>query len=145
MSDTLIRFETAELAKEIKCDLISLGFYVKPNCKMFGIDEHGRSYPIKNTLKKLYTVGNYATLNIQNVIYAPTQTTLQTWLRDIHGIAVYNVLDNFGDWCCLIQSLHPQASYTGKTLKFDSIQQENKSYEGILETGLLEALKLLIK
>ena len=49
-------FVTYEIALELK----ELGFdepcfnrfYTKPQSKMFGVDEKGRNYPIKNTSKK---------------------------------------------------------------------------------------------
>jgi hypothetical protein len=46
-------------------------FYTKPNSKMFGIDDKGRHYPIKNTAKKLYTIGEHFVLKDDNVISAP--------------------------------------------------------------------------
>ena len=51
--EDLISFETAKLAKEKGFGAECLHFYTKPNSKMFGIDECGRSYPIKNTSFRL--------------------------------------------------------------------------------------------
>lgn len=53
MKEELTTFETAKLAKEKGFNIETLHFYTKSNSKMFGIDEKGRSYPIKNTSKKL--------------------------------------------------------------------------------------------
>ena len=77
MIEHLVSFETAKLAKEKGFDLETPYFYTKPNSKMFGLDEKGRAYHIKNTAKKLYTCGEEATLNIENVYVAPTQSLLQ--------------------------------------------------------------------
>jgi len=76
MEETLISFETAMLAKEKGLDLITIFFYTKPNSKMFGIDEHGRTYPIKNTPKKAYKCGEEAVLHVKNAYSAPTQGLL---------------------------------------------------------------------
>lgn len=88
MTEELIQYNTAVLAKEKECDLISLHFYVKPSSKMFGLDEKNRPYPIVNTHKRLYTVGEHATLNAKNTFYAPTQNYLQKWLREVHNIHI---------------------------------------------------------
>jgi len=88
MTEELVQFETAVLAKEKECDLISLHFYVKPSSKMFGLDEKNRSYSIKNIPKKLYTIGEHATLSEKNVYYAPTQSLLSRWLREVHKIYI---------------------------------------------------------
>ena len=57
-------------------------FYTKPNCKMFGIDEHGRYYNIKNIPKKLYTVGEYAVLKVINIIPAVLFSQAFKFFRD---------------------------------------------------------------
>ncbi len=90
MEDTLISFKVAKLAKEkgFYLEKHILHFYTKPNSKMFGIDEHGRSYPIKNISKKLYSIGDHATLNIENVLFAPTQSLLQKFIRETRGVHI---------------------------------------------------------
>lgn len=86
MKEKLIEFETAKLAKEKGFDIEYFNFYVKPNCKMFGVDEKYRYYPIANSKKdKVYTIGKEATLNPENVLTAPTQSLLQRWLREVHN------------------------------------------------------------
>ena len=77
-------FVTYEIALELK----ELGFdepcfnrfYTKPQSKMFGVDEKGRNYPIKNTSKKLYTMGEHFVLNINNAITAPLYQQAFRWL-----------------------------------------------------------------
>lgn len=69
-----VSFDLAKLLKEKGYSTDECkSFYTKPNSKMFGIDEHYRNYPIKNTPKKLYTVGVHAVLNIKNIYFAPTR------------------------------------------------------------------------
>ena len=79
-------FVTYEIALELK----ELGFdepcfnrfYTKPQSKMFGVDEKGRNYPIKNTSKKLYTMGEHFVLNINNAITAPLYQQAFRFFRD---------------------------------------------------------------
>lgn len=61
-------------------------FYVKLNSKVFGIDEHGRSYPVKNTRRKLYTLGDHAVLNKENVILAPLKSQVFEWFLKEHKL-----------------------------------------------------------
>jgi hypothetical protein len=86
---TYVSFEQAKALKEKGFDVQCNCFYTKPNSKMFGVDEHGRIYPIKNTPKKLYRIGEYATLNTSSVISAPEQWQLVEWLRINHNIWVW--------------------------------------------------------
>lgn len=134
MEEVLVSFEVAKLAEEVGFDIECLSFYVKPNSKMFGIDEKGRYYPIKSISKKLYKIGQHATLNIENVSYAPTQSLLQKWLREVHNIT-YSVYPNQDKmWTCNITTIK----------KYKLIGTEyGKTYEEALEKGLLEGLKLL--
>jgi hypothetical protein len=72
MNNEFVSYEIALKLKELGFDEPSLGrFYTKPKCKMFGIDEEERYYPIKNTPKKLYILGEHFVLNDDNVITAP--------------------------------------------------------------------------
>ena len=57
-------------------------FYTKPKSKMFGVDEKGRHYPMKNTPKKLYTTGEHFTLNYSTVIAAPLYQQVFRWFRE---------------------------------------------------------------
>ena len=96
-----VDFTTAKLLKEKGYDGQCLNFYTKPNSKMFGIDEHYRNYPIKNTPKKLYTVGEHAVLNIENVYFAPTIAEIVMWCFKKHGIWITVCVigvDGFGYW-----------------------------------------------
>ncbi len=142
MKEELTTFETAKLAKEKGFNIETLHFYTKSNSKMFGIDEKGRSYPIKNTSKKLYRCGDYAALNIENVYSAPTQSLLQKWLREEHGILVWASPDyDFSNETIL----HNQ--WTGTTTKglfAGTIEHlHHTTYESALEIALREGLILI--
>ena len=84
--NTPVNFELAKLLKEKGFEEISSNFYTNPRCKMFGIDEHGRYYPIKNKAKSLWISGNAATLDSKHVYYAPTIAEVVMWLYEKHGI-----------------------------------------------------------
>lgn len=72
-------------------------FYTKPQSKMFGVDEKGRHYPIKNISKKLYTMGEDFVLNDSNVILAPTFSQAFRWFRENYGLSTYiNLKMNYG-------------------------------------------------
>jgi hypothetical protein len=87
MNKEFIKYEQALELKELGFDKESFGrFYTKPKCKMFGIDEKGRTYPIKNTPKKLYTIGECCVLNEDNVIIAPLYQQAFRWFREKYNI-----------------------------------------------------------
>lgn len=88
MNKEFIPYEEALALKELGFDEECFNrFYTKPNSKMFGLDEHGRSYPIKNTSKKLYTIGEHATLNGVNVISAPLYQQAFRFFRKKYKLA----------------------------------------------------------
>lgn len=61
-------------------------FYIKPKCKVFSVDEKGRHYQIKNTPKKLYTIGEHFVLNDDNAITAPTFSQCFRWFREKYNL-----------------------------------------------------------
>ena len=93
-----VDFTTAKLLKEKGFDGQCLNFYTKPNSKMFGIDEHYRNYPIKNTPKKLYTVGEHAVLNIENVYFAPTIAEVVCWIYSKYQIWIQVSILKDDEW-----------------------------------------------
>ena len=87
MTKEFVPYEQALALKELGFDEPCFGnFYTKPNCKMFGVDEKGRHYTIKNTPKKLYTLGEHFVLNDSNVINAPLYQQAFRWFREKHGL-----------------------------------------------------------
>ena len=93
-----VDFTTAKLLKEKGYNGQCLNFYTKPNSKMFGIDEHYRNYPIKNTPKKLYTVGEHAVLNIENVYFAPTIAEVVCWIYSKYQIWIQVSILKDDEW-----------------------------------------------
>ena len=81
-----VSFEVAKLLKEKGFKEQSSCFYTKPNSKMFGVDEHGRFYPIKNNPKTLWVIGKEFTLNEENVYSAPTIAEVVMWMYEKHGL-----------------------------------------------------------
>ena len=86
IKESYCSFEVSKLLKEKEFDVECLHFYTKPKSKMYGIDEHGRAYPIKNTSKKLYTFGQHASSKDDNVYLAPTHALAIEWIRVNFGI-----------------------------------------------------------
>ena len=83
MEKEFIPYEHALALKELGFDEPCLNrFYTKPQSKMFGVDEKSRHYPIKNTSKKLYTMGEHFVLNDSNVILAPLYQQAFRWFRE---------------------------------------------------------------
>lgn len=145
MKEELITYDTAVLAKEKGFNIECLHFYTKPNSKMFGIDEHGRSYPIKNKSKSLYVIGEHATLNIKSAFYVPSQSLLQRWLREVHNIHVFcclDIIDKHGSYWVEIGIKDTSTGYGYKGV-FETELNEGKTYEEVLEIGLYQALKLI--
>ena len=81
IEESCCSFEVSKLLKEKEFDVECLHFYTKPKSKMYGIDEHGRAYPIKNISKKLYTCGQHASSKDDNVYLAPSHAIVIEWLR----------------------------------------------------------------
>jgi hypothetical protein len=92
MKNEFIPYEQALELKELGFDDFSFGrFYIKSRCKVFSVDEKGRHYSIKNTPKKLYTLGEHFVLNNDNVIVAPLYQQAFRWFREKYGL--YSVVD----------------------------------------------------
>lgn len=91
IQDNFLPYEESRELKNLGFDEkeLILKFYTKPNSKMISIDEHGRYYPIKNTSKKLYNIGEYFALKEENIIIAPLYQQVFSFFRkeyDLHGI-----------------------------------------------------------
>lgn len=127
MTDQLVSFETAKLAKE-------KGFQLQRN--YFGyIDKF--YHPITQCIRSYGMTGR---TNKDILIYIPTQSLLQKWLREKHGVKVVVDTDMTLSWIHNIQSLHPQASYTGLYIESNNVYS---TYEEALEPGLYRALELI--
>ena len=82
---TPVSFELAKLLKDKRFDLSTEKFYPKPKCKLFGIDEYGKSYPIVNKTQT-YFIGKAAVLKEENSYLAPTIAEVVMWLYEKHKI-----------------------------------------------------------
>lgn len=123
MEEQLITFETAKLAKEKGFDIKVETFYMGDSEENF----------LHNAGKKDNWNNHKCLLNeseLSNDYSAPTQSLLQKWLREEHGIDVYcmPVGDDSYKWYNNIASHNPVLTGT---------------YEEALEVGLQEALKLI--
>jgi hypothetical protein len=123
MEEQLITFETAKLAKEKGFDIKVETFYMGDSEENF----------LHNAGKKDNWNNHKCLLNeseLSNDYSAPTQSLLQKWFREEHGIDVYcmPVGDDSYKWYNNIASHNPVLTGT---------------YEEALEVGLQEALKLI--
>ena len=134
MTDQLISFKTAKLAKE-------KGF--NEQCKMIHID--CPEYP--NWHDK---IGTYDTMphlvkgcKVTNI---PTQSLLQKWLREKHNIHIFiGRRININKWDSHAYSLLLSSKEYIKERTQEKFHNQNiyDTYEEALEQGLIEALKLI--
>jgi len=122
MEEQLIKFETAKLAKEKGFDIKTLNVWadfklVPPKCREVSASEL-----------------------FQNEYYAPTQSLLQKWLRDVHNIEVEPCridLKGSNNYDCNVEIWKKNNTYSTE------YSVHGKTYEEALEKGLQEALKLI--
>jgi len=115
MTEELISFETAKLAKEKGFDW---------ECRMTAVED----------TEHIYGTGNDNHNQYRNNVSIPTQSLLQKWLREEHNIQVYAWYDEDAAYQCLFEKMNMDI-YD----KFFHFQ----TYEEALERGLQEALKLI--
>ena len=103
--NTPVSFELAKLLKEKGYDLSTEGFYTKPKCKLFAIDEHGRYYPIVNKTQSsfdgkalVYFHGKAVVLKEENYYNAPTIAEVVMWLYEKHGVWTVVNVNIMGSW-----------------------------------------------
>ena len=140
MEKEFIPYEQALALKELGFDEPCLNrFYTKPKSKMFGVDEKGNHYPIKNTSKKLYTIGEHFVLNDSNVISAPLYQQAFRWFREKHK------LHSATFWMEIDKSIYWNYRYS--YLNDKSTESVNRSmvYFNTPEEAELECLKKLIE
>ena len=132
MTEQLISFETAKLAKEKGFKIPTKVMY-KGNEKSYGhnnewgIDEQRLDGKFPYTNQQWYSI--------------PTQSFLQKWLREKHKIHIYLFpLDN-GKWGFENNSILTNLDYIFVNYMYKG--KEYNSYEEALEFALLGALKLI--
>ena len=115
MQEQLITFETAKLAKEKGFVITQIRWFNKQ-----GIAQGFNTGPL------------------DDVFYRPSQSLLQKWLREVHGIHV---------WLIPAEVDKTYRAYVGHGIKLDLLEcsytQSFFTYEDALEEGLQEALKLI--
>lgn len=127
MNEQLISYEAAKLAHSVNFHKHETEF----NCSFM--------YGSQNTpqLEK-FNIRSFTLYD--DYCLAPTQSLLQKWLRDKHGISVLVHLDMTLSYVYVINSLHPKASYVGKEINSKHVYS---LYEQALEEGLKTALNLI--
>ena len=142
MNKEFIPYEQALELKELGFNESCFGrFYTKPKCKMFGIDEKGRTYPIKNTPKKLYTIGEHCVLNEDNVITAPTFSQAFRWFREenkLHAVVDINISD---EWYFSIFNLNSKRNAEVEVLTKDEYYNTYEESELACLNKLIEIVK----
>lgn len=128
MTDTLVSFETAKLAKEKGFPITEKGFYIEGVFINRGFSKDFHKWYKDDSL-------------IQS---APTQSLLQRWLREEHNIHIggevrWNNFENeeiiYEFWIKDMREVKPS--------KRIFTEPSCLSYEGALEKGLQEGLKLI--
>lgn len=120
MKEQLVNFETAKLAKE-------KGFNEK--CDSF-------FFPKREVVKSnnFFNNNDLSKNKSGTAVSAPTQSLLQKWLRDIHGIEIaVQWFDN-----CYIKAVNKRP-FKANTYRIEGFS----SYEEIFEIGLQEGLKII--
>lgn len=131
MKDEIISFETAKLAKE-------KGLVEGIDCEYLYSKIKGRV--LLPSIKNLegYFDGKLTNERESHLFFAPTQSLLQRWLREVHNINLFvfktKYINSLKDcWCC-------ENDYMGIS---DISTEGTDTYEEALELGLKEALKLI--
>lgn len=135
--NTPVKFEIAKLLKEKGYDLSTEGFYPKPKCKLFAIDEHGRYYPIVNKTQSsfdgkalVYFHGKAVVLKEENYYNAPTIAEVVMWLYEKHGIWIgVEASDDFTMFCFRVRKKEVSR------LSFD-YNSPTEAYEAAIEYTL---------
>lgn len=140
--EKLIKFDTAKLAKEKGFDLDCSHFYCK-NSTCDYIDE-----PYEYSFKVNANEDQYRNGKIDNFGYgetwsAPTQSQLQTWLRNNNNLYI-NIFPYFGtEYDSGVQGYELLSIINLETEEPKRIRLRFETYEGALEQALIESLLLI--
>lgn len=137
MEDTIVTFETAKLAKEKGFKIPTRVMY-KGNKKSYG---HNNEWGIDE--KRLD--GKFPYTN-QQWYSIPTQSFLQKWLREEHGIHIELLIDGWSDDDCVTDDFLCYRCFIWQVGKPRPKHNEDLGageYEKMFEIGLQEALKLI--
>jgi len=129
MKEQLISFETAKLAKEKE-------FFDKTSNGEIRISQQNVYSPEGNLFSLEKAIFSSA-FRLKDCYNAPTQSLLQKWLREVHNINILISPSKTNYFIIMV--------YLDKHNNFQEYDLQNyyKTYEEALETGLLEALKII--
>lgn len=129
MKDQIISFQTAILA----------------NGKGFNIETGELNYMLECNLSGK----RGASIDCSKYVKSSTQTLLQKWLREVHGINIFMTFKpNIKKWDFIPYSMDMNAKeYIKYNSEYTKIHNERRfdTYEEALEIGLQEALNLINK
>jgi hypothetical protein len=130
MQEELVSFETSKLAKEKGFDWETYDAFIENQTYRCPLTEQFNS---KGFPKK--------------AISRPTQSLLQKWLREVHGINIFMTFKpNIKKWDFIPYFMNMNAKeYIEYNSEYTKIHNERRfdTYEEALELGLQEALKLI--
>ena len=134
--DWYVSFETAELAKEKGFDW---------ECReIYYIDGSSETLQyFEGSVTNLDIPGAYFS-DVAEVVYtAPTQSLLQKWLREKHGLLVSPITDSryVDKW--IIELGYYRPKWPTKIVMNSFIKDKSDTYEQALEIGLLASLNLI--
>lgn len=133
MKEELIKEKTAILAKEKEFDIETEWFY----SSNYGLCKEEDELLI-TPITIIYDCNN--NFELEEIYYAPTQSLLQKWLREIHNIYISIMPEEDEDWKRIwtvrLYNLTDEVMY----LECSSIKN---TYEEALEEGLFHALQLI--
>ena len=135
MTEILISYETALLAKEKRFDIKTTSVYYH-NSILF---ENGTLVDFLNPINQyqLFDLRKSKNPEISNpFVYAPTQSLLQKFLREKHDIHILTVSCNSGKYD---YGVSKEAGFTGIYKK----EYIYNTYEEALELALFESLNLI--
>lgn len=122
MEEKLISYRTGELAKE-------KGFNIRTDFKFDRNNKIDRTPSLKYQLKH----GTNILIKPYEFTFAPTQSFLQKWLREVHNMEMYIIYPD-GFWKYMART-----NYSLTTIKNGGIGYN--TYEEALEEALYEGLK----
>jgi hypothetical protein len=148
MKEQLINFETAKLAK-----LKGFNVYVEHMQTYFSHEMWDKylypnsdigDFQYSETAKRTKDIGfalneNYPVPFYEPYYMCPTQSFLQKWLREVHGIQVYvysHTKNGKGEY-------RDYVAYVNETAINDARDEDFQSYEEALEAGLVKALNMI--
>jgi hypothetical protein len=151
MEETLITFETAKLAKEkgftmfkdsFKSAIIDSRNYDVQRYSFYRVIKEEQILNLNvgtnsSNINGLWESYNDKDFIVQKNYFAPTQSLLQKWLREVHNIKLWVEFNYTKEWFSYYLD-----KYDDKKIILQK-DVRNQSFEEALEVGLQEGLKLI--